>query len=51
LCRPLHQPARYSLAYRLDKITQLTSLNPRQFEAASQLRAALLLHKLNGLAA
>jgi carbohydrate diacid regulator len=39
---------RHTLAYRLDKITQITSLNPRQFEAASQLRAALLLHKLNG---
>jgi carbohydrate diacid regulator len=40
---------RHTLAYRLDKITRLTGLNPRQFEDAVQLYAALLLWKLNSV--
>jgi carbohydrate diacid regulator len=40
---------RHTLAYRLDKITRLTGLNPRQFEDAVQLYAALLLWKMNSV--
>ncbi len=40
---------RHTLAYRLDKITRLTGLNPRQFEDAAQLYAALLLWKMNSV--
>jgi carbohydrate diacid regulator len=39
---------RHTLAYRLDKIALLTGLDPRHFEAAAQLRAALLLRQLDG---
>jgi carbohydrate diacid regulator len=42
---------RHTLAYRLDKIAALTHLNPREFEAAAQLRAALLLAKLDSASA
>lgn len=42
---------RHTLAYRLDKIAALTHLNPREFEAAAQLRAALLLAKIEGASA
>ncbi len=37
---------RHSLDYRLNKITTLTGLDPRQFNAATQLSAALLLKQL-----
>lgn len=40
---------RHTLAYRLDKIERLTGLDPRQFEAAAQLYAALMLWILNGI--
>jgi carbohydrate diacid regulator len=40
---------RHTLAYRLDKIERLTGLDPRQFEAAAQLYAALVLWMLNGI--
>jgi carbohydrate diacid regulator len=36
---------RHTLAYRLDKITRLTGLDPRNFEAAATLYAALLHRK------
>lgn len=35
---------RNTLSYRLDKITSLTGLDPRQFEDAMQIRLARLLH-------
>ncbi|MBW4540015.1 MAG: helix-turn-helix domain-containing protein [Myxacorys chilensis ATA2-1-KO14] len=38
---------RNTLSYRLDKITSLTGLNPRQFDAAIQIRLALLLRSLS----
>jgi carbohydrate diacid regulator len=34
---------RNTLSYRLDKITSLTGLDPRQFDQAVQIRLALLL--------
>ena len=37
---------RNTLSYRLDKITSLTGLDPRQFDDAVQIRLALLLRKL-----
>jgi carbohydrate diacid regulator len=40
---------RHTLAYRLDKITRLTGRNPRRFEDAVQLYAALLLWKMNSI--
>jgi carbohydrate diacid regulator len=39
---------RNTLNYRLDKITTLTGLDPRNFEEAVQLRLALLLDKMPG---
>ncbi len=39
---------RNTLNYRLDKITTLTGLDPRNFEEAVQLRLALLLDKRPG---
>lgn len=39
---------RNTLSYRLDKITSLTGLNPRQFDAAVQIRLALLVRSLQG---
>jgi carbohydrate diacid regulator len=36
---------RHTLAYRLDKIAHLTGLNPRTFDAAAQLAAALVVQK------
>jgi carbohydrate diacid regulator len=36
---------RHTLAYRLEKIARLTGLDPRQFEAATHLYAALVLWK------
>ncbi|MCY7322639.1 MAG: helix-turn-helix domain-containing protein, partial [Phormidesmis sp. CAN_BIN36] len=39
---------RNTLSYRLDKITSLTGLNPRQFDDAVQIRLALLLRSLSG---
>lgn len=41
---------RHTLAYRLDKITHLTGVDPRHFEGASMLAAALLLRQLNSTA-
>ena len=41
---------RQTLAYRLDKIAHLTGIDPRHFEGASQLAAALLLQQLNTVA-
>ena len=38
---------RNTLSYRLDKITSLTGLNPRQFDDAVQIRLALLLRSLS----
>lgn len=38
---------RHTLAYRLDKIAQLTGLDPRRFSSAAQLQAAIILHKLH----
>ena len=38
---------RNTLSYRLDKITSLTALNPRQFDDAVQIRLALLLRSLS----
>lgn len=38
---------RNTLAYRLDKITSLTGLNPRHFDHAVQIRLALLLRSLH----
>ena len=40
---------RHTLTYRLENITRLTGLNPREFGAAAQLYAALLAHKLAAL--
>ncbi len=37
---------RNTLSHRLDKITALTGLNPRQFDDAVQIRLALLLHNV-----
>jgi len=37
---------RHTLDYRLSKIAQLIGLDPRQFQAATQLQAALLLRKM-----
>lgn len=37
---------RNTLRYRLDKITSLTGLDPRRFDDAVQIRAALLLRSL-----
>lgn len=37
---------RNTLSYRLDKITSLTGLDPRQFDDAMQIRLALLLNSL-----
>lgn len=37
---------RNTLSYRLDKITSLTGLNPRQFDDAVQIRLALVLRSL-----
>jgi carbohydrate diacid regulator len=37
---------RNTLGYRLDKITSLTGLDPRRFDAAVQIRLALLLRSL-----
>jgi carbohydrate diacid regulator len=37
---------RHTLDYRLSKIAQLIGLDPRQFQAAAQLQAALLLRKM-----
>ncbi|MFN8467101.1 MAG: helix-turn-helix domain-containing protein [Caldilineaceae bacterium] len=37
---------RHTLTYRLENITRLTGLNPREFGSAAQLYAALLSHKL-----
>lgn len=37
---------RHTLDYRLSKIAQLTGLDPRQFQAAAQLQAALLLRTM-----
>ncbi|HEY9674790.1 MAG TPA: helix-turn-helix domain-containing protein, partial [Waterburya sp.] len=37
---------RNTLSYRLDKITSLTGLDPRQFDDAMQIRLALLLRSL-----
>ena len=39
---------RHTLDYRLSRIAQLTGLDPRHFQAATQLQAALLLRKING---
>ncbi len=39
---------RNTLSYRLDKITSLTGLDPRQFDDAMQIRLALLLRSLQG---
>ena len=38
---------RHTLVYRLDKIAHLTGLDPRDFDAAAQFAAALLLRKLS----
>jgi carbohydrate diacid regulator len=38
---------RHTLSYRLEKIANLTGLNPRQFSAAAQFSAALLLQKIH----
>ncbi len=37
---------RHTLSYRLDKIANLTGLDPRQFSAAAQFSSALLIQKL-----
>ncbi|HZB95168.1 MAG TPA: helix-turn-helix domain-containing protein [Herpetosiphonaceae bacterium] len=42
---------RNTLGYRLDKITSLTGLDPRRFDAAVQIRLALLLRSLSGKSA
>ncbi|HEY9737056.1 MAG TPA: helix-turn-helix domain-containing protein [Trichocoleus sp.] len=42
---------RNTLSYRLDKITSLTGLDPRQFDEAIQIRLALLLQELKPLKA
>ena len=41
---------RNTLRYRLDKISSLTGLDPRRFDDAVQIRAALLLRSLGGRA-
>jgi carbohydrate diacid regulator len=41
---------RNTLSYRLDKITSLTGLNPRDFDQAVQIRLSLLLRTLDGTA-
>lgn len=38
---------RHTLTYRLNKIAEITGLNPQEFSAAAQFYAALLWHKLN----
>jgi carbohydrate diacid regulator len=40
---------RNTLSYRLDKITSLTGLDPRQFDEAIQIRLAMLLQELKPL--
>nr|WP_199305797.1 helix-turn-helix domain-containing protein [Pseudanabaena sp. FACHB-2040] len=42
---------RNTLSYRLDKITSLTGLDPRQFDEAIQIRLAMLLQELKPLKA
>ena len=42
---------RHTLAYRLDKIAQLTGRDPRTFDAAAQLYAAVMLRKAGNPAA
>jgi len=39
---------RNTLSYRLEKITSLTGLDPRRFDAAMQIRLALFLRSLHG---
>ena len=42
---------RNTLSYRLDKVASLTGLDPRRFDDAIQIRLALLLRSLKGVAA
>jgi carbohydrate diacid regulator len=39
---------RHTLAYRLDKVTRLIGLDPRKFQDAAQISAALLLRRMSG---